>query len=170
MSSIGASIGPANDLAQTFPTEEAKTQAELKAFSSVAAKDGGTREGLIARYYLGTLKAKRNDTKGAEADLRIVADSNGETAPLAKIALAQLYMGEKKTAEAQGLLRSIVNDPSGLVSKAQAQILLAQIDQTANPKEAKSILQSIEKSDRQRPAVTRAAEKLSPQPTGQPAK
>jgi predicted negative regulator of RcsB-dependent stress response len=165
MAVIGATVGPANDFAKTFPTEEAKTQASLKALSDVVAKDGGSREGLIARYYLGTLKAQKNDTKGAEADLRAAADSSGETAPLAKIALAQLYIGEKKTAEARSLLRSIVNGPTGLVSKAQAQILLAQLDQTANPKEAKSVLQSIEKSDRQRPAVTRAADELSTQLT-----
>ncbi|HEY3940428.1 MAG TPA: tetratricopeptide repeat protein [Bryobacteraceae bacterium] len=163
MAVVAAPIGPPNEFAQTFPTEQAKTQASLKALSGVVAKDGNSREGLIARYYLGTLKAQDNDTKGAESDLRGVADSTNPMSPLAKIALAQLYLSQKRTADAQGLLRSIVNDPTALVSKAQAQILLAQLDETASPKEAKGILQSIEKADRERPAVTRAADQLSSQ-------
>jgi predicted negative regulator of RcsB-dependent stress response len=163
MAVVAAPIGPPNEFAQTFPTEQAKTQASLKALSGVVAKDGNTREGLIARYYLGTLKAQDNDTKGAETDLRVVADSTNAMSPLAKIALAQLYLSQKRNADAQGLLRSIVNDPTALVSKAQAQILLAQLDETANPKEAKGILQSIGKTDRERPAVTRAADQLSTQ-------
>jgi AAA15 family ATPase/GTPase len=74
-----------------------------------------------------------------------------------------VYLGEKKIAEAQGLLRAIVNSPTSLVSKAQAQILLAQIDQSVNPAESKNILKSIEKSDQGRPAVSRAADQLSTQ-------
>jgi predicted negative regulator of RcsB-dependent stress response len=127
------------------------------------SKYPGSREGLIAQYYLGTLKAQANDTKGAESDLRRVADSTSEVAPLARIALAQVYLGEKKIAEAQGLLRAIINSPTSLVSKAQAQILLAQIDQSVNPAESKNILKSIDKSDQGRPAVSRATDQLSSQ-------
>ncbi len=46
----------------------------------MVAKDGGTREGLIAQYYLGTLKAQQGDNKGAEADLSTVAGSSSEAA------------------------------------------------------------------------------------------
>jgi len=158
-----APVGPASPYGKTFLTQDTKQQAALKAFSDVLAKHSGSREGFIAQYYLGTIKAQKSDTKGAESDLRLVADSGSEVSPLAKIALAQLYSGEKKTAEAQGLLRSLVNSPTDLVSKAQAQILLAQLDQSANPKESKAVLQSIDKSDRERPAVTRAADALSGQ-------
>lgn len=159
-----AQVGPPNEYAKTFPTQEAKTEAAIKAFTSVVNKDKGTRAGYIAQYYRGTLLAQKNDMKGAESDLRTVADSKSECAPLAKVALAQIYSGQNRTAEARALLQSLVNKPSDLVSKDQAQILLARLDGTANPKQAKNILQSL-KSPTQRPAVTRAADELSNQLT-----
>ena len=100
--------------------------------------------------------------QGAEADLRAASNSGTDSAALAKIALAQLYLSSKNTTQAQDLLRSLVNKPTDLVSKAQAQILLAQIDATANPADAKRILQSL-KSPGQSPAVTRAVDQLSTQ-------
>ncbi len=159
---LDAQVGPSSQFAKTFPTQEAKTEASIKALSHVAAKDSGTREGWIARYYLGTLKASKGDTKGAETDLKAVADSKSESAVLAKIALAQLYAGEKRVPEAQELLRSVVNKPTDLVSKAQAQILLASLDESVNPQQAKDILQSLRGPDA-RPAVSRAVSELSTQ-------
>lgn len=158
-----APIGPANDYAKTFLTEEARQAAARKALAGVVQKYPGSKEGLIAQYYRGTLEAQANDAKSAEQDLRTVSDSTSEFAPLARIALAQLYMGEKKTAEAQSLLRAIVNAPGELVSKPQAQILLAQLNQSLNPAESKALLKSIDKSDQARPAVSRAADQLSSQ-------
>lgn len=159
---LDTQVGPHNDYAQTFTTQDEKTEASIKALSDVVAKDGGTAEGYVAQYYRGTLKAQKNDTAGAEADLKTVASSSSDSAALAKIALAQLYVAGKRTAEAQELLRSLVNKPTDLVSKAQAQILLAQIEQSVNPQEAKRLLQSV-KTPTASPAVTRAADQVSAQ-------
>ena len=156
---LTAPVGPANQFGKSFPTEDAKRQASLKALAAVIAKDGGTSEGLMAQYYRGTLKAQQ-DAKGAESDLRTVADSNSSSSPLAKIALAQLYSGENRISDARQLLQGLVNKPTDLVSKPQAQILLAQLDQTSNPKEAKKILQSLQ-TPNQDPAVSRAAGQVS---------
>lgn len=157
-------VGPSSQFAKSFPTQDAKLQASIKALSDVVAKDGGTREGLIAQYYLGTLKVQKQDNKGAESDLRAVAGSGSECAPLAKLALAQLLASENRLPEAQALLRGIVNKPTDLVSKAQAQVLLARLDATSNPKEAKAILHSLQTRN-QDPAVTRAVDQLSAQLT-----
>jgi predicted negative regulator of RcsB-dependent stress response len=161
---IDTPVGASTQLPNSYPTQSAKQQAEIKALSDMVAKYGGTREGLIAQYYLGTVKAERQDPKGAESDLRRVADSKSEFAPLAKIALAQLYAGDNRIAQARALLQSIANKPSDLVSKAQADILLAQLDITTNPQEAKKILQSL-KTPTQKPAVSRAVDHLSAQLT-----
>lgn len=157
-----AQIGPANDFGKTFPTEAAKDAAAEKAFSAVVAKDGNTEEGMIALYYLATQKAK-TDQAGSEPELKRVADSGTKVAPLAKIALAQLYIGQNKTSAAQDLLRSIINDPTALVSKAQAQILLAQTEATVNPQDAKGVLKMINSTDEKRAAVSRAVEAVSSQ-------
>jgi len=159
---LDAQVGPANDYAKTFPTQDAKDQASVKALSDVIAKDGGSREGLIAQYYLGTLKAQKGDAAGADADLSKVADSSSDVRSLAKIALASLYMGEKKTTEAQKLLQSMIDKPTDLVSKAQAQVLLARLDAATSPQESKVLLQAL-KTPQQRPAVTRAASEVESQ-------
>ncbi len=162
MAVTSAQVGPPNDFGKTYPTEAAKDAAAEKAFSGVIAKDGNSEEGMIALYYLATQKAK-TDQAGSEAQFKRVADSGTKVSPLAKIALAQLYMGENKTAAAQDLLRSIINDPTALVSKAQAQILLAQTEATVNPQDAKGVLKMISATDEKRPAVSRAIETVSSQ-------
>jgi predicted negative regulator of RcsB-dependent stress response len=159
---LDAQVGPGNQFVKSFPTQEAKTQASMKALQSVVAKDSGSKEGYIAQYYLGTLKAQNGDARGAEADLKPIAESGSDSAALAKIALAQVYAGEGKTKEAQELLKSLVNKPTDLVSKAQAEILLARMDETSNPQQAKSILQSL-KAPNQDPVVSRAVSELSAQ-------
>lgn len=161
---LNAPVGTAETAGKSFPTQEAKTKASMKALSDVIAKDGGTREGLIAQYYLGTLKAQNQDQKGAESDLNVVANSSSECAPLAKIALAQLYTTQNKAAQAQKLLREVVDKPTDLVSKAQAQVLLVQLLQSSNPQEAKKMAQSL-KTPNQSPAVARALEQISSQTT-----
>ena len=161
---VDATVGPSNGYTKTFATEEEKRDASIKALSNVVAKDAGTHEGFIAQYYLGCLKAQKNDTHGAEADLLTVAKSRSDSAALAKIALAQLYVTNHRTSEAQELLKSIVNKPTDLVSKSQAEILLAQLVASSNPQESKRILQSL-KAPGERSAVSRAADQLSAQLT-----
>ena len=156
---LSAPVGQPNQFGKTFATQEAKTQASIKALSDVVAKDGGTREGLMAQYYLGALKADK-DPKRAESDLRTVADSGSEIAALAKIALAQLYVGENRMSDAQALIRNIIDKPTALVSKAQAEVLLAQVQQSSNPQAAKKLLQSLKKPE-ETPAVSRAVDQLS---------
>jgi predicted negative regulator of RcsB-dependent stress response len=157
---VESPVGTSNRLPNSYPTQNAKQQAEIKIFSDVVAKYGGTREGLIAQYYLGTTKVQKRDSKGAESDLRRVADSRSDFAALAKIALAQLYAGENRISDARKLLQNISNKPSDLVSKAQADILLAQLDVSTNPQEAKKILQSL-RGPTQPPAVSRAVDQVS---------
>jgi hypothetical protein len=137
MSILDGQVGGTSKLAKTYPTEDAKKDAWLKAISGVASKYGGTQEGLIAQYYRGAARAQKDDMAGAESDLRAVANSSSSVTPLAKIALVQLYLGEKKNAEAQALLRELVKEPTPLVSKAQAQILQAQVNETSNPQAVK---------------------------------
>lgn len=158
-----APVGQATQSGKSYPTEEAKQDASIKALSEVVAKYGGSDEGHIARYYLGTVKAQKGDSKGAEQDLKAVADSGSEFAPLAKVALSQLYTGENRMPEAEALLRGIADKGSDLVSKAQANILLAQLYKTTKPQEAKKILESL-KSDKD-PAVQNAVQQIAGEQT-----
>lgn len=161
---LDAQVGAqSTDGSKTYPTEDAKSDAFMKSLSALIAKYGGSNEGLIAQYYRGTERAKKNNMSGAESDLRAVADSSSSVAPLAKIALANAYLGEKKNVEAQTLLQSLTKDSSALVSKAQAQILEAQLNQSSNPQAAKDVLKSIDPAAAKRDAVKRAVEQVSSQ-------
>ena len=162
MSVVNAQVGPANDFAKTYLSEDVKNEAATKALSDVVAKDGNSNEGMVALYYLATLKAKK-DQGSAEGDFKRVADSSSQVAPLGKIALAQLYVGQNKTTAAQDLLRSIINNPTELVSKAQAQILLAQTEAATNPQDSRGTLKMISAEDQKRQAVSRASEAVSAQ-------
>jgi hypothetical protein len=163
MSILDAQVGGPSEYAKTYPTEDAKKGAFLSALAGIIGKYQGTPEGLIAQYYRGAARAEKGDVQGAESDLRAVAISGGSVAPLSKIALVNLYLGEKKGVEAQTLLQELIKDPSPLVSKAQAQILEAQVDETTNPQAAKAALKSIDAADRQRAAVKRASEQMNSQ-------
>lgn len=157
---VGAAA--ATTAGRKFGTQDEKNKAALKAFADASAKLGDSEEGLIARYYLGALKAQTQDVKGAEADLRAVASAGKECSALAKIALSRLLSGQNRNTEAQKLLREVADKPTDLVSKSQAQVLLAESLQSTNPAEAKKLLQSLKTPD-QSPAVSRAIEQLASQ-------
>lgn len=155
---LSAEVGPSAPAGvKSYPTEEAKRDASIKALTEVVNKDGNSEEGRIAQYYRGTLEVQTNPG-AAESDLKAAADSHGDIASLAKVALSQIYAGSNRVSQAQSLLRDVIDHPSALVSKQQAQIMLAQLDQTANPQEAKGILQSL-KNDPD-PAIARTAGQL----------
>lgn len=156
---LAAPIGPANQFSKTFPTDAAKKQASMKALSEVVAKDGDSREGLTARYYLGTLKVQNGDNAGGEADLKAAAASSYDCAALAKVALAELYAGENRITDARSLLEQLINKPTDLVSKAQAQIILARLDSTTNPQQAQKMLAPLKTSPD--PVVAHAADQIS---------
>jgi hypothetical protein len=162
MAIVNAQVGPPNDFMKTFPTQDAKDAASQKALAEVVSKDGDSNEGMIALYALATFKAKK-DQAGSEPDFKRVADSSSTVSPLAKIALAQLYVGENKTSQAQDLLRSIINNPTDLVSKAQAQVLLAQTEVAANPQASRATLKAISSEDQKRRAVSGAVDAVSAQ-------
>jgi hypothetical protein len=163
MSIRDAQVGGTSDYAKTYPTEDAKQAAWLAALSGIIGKYPGSREGLIAQYYRGTARAQKGDVPSAESDLKAVAGSGSSVAPLAKMALVNLYLGEKKGVEAQTLLQELIKDPSPLVSKAQALIFEAQVDEATKPQAAKDALKSISAAEEQRAAVKRAAEQISSQ-------
>jgi hypothetical protein len=153
-----ALVGPvANPYTKNFPTEEAKSEATLKAFSQVAAKHSGTKEGYLALYYVAILRNQKGDTAGAIPILREVADSGYSVASLAKVSLSNLLAGQGKYAEAEQILRSLVDKPTDLVSKEHAQVLLARVIGKHDPKAAKALIATIEggRLDPDRPGIIR---------------
>lgn len=157
MQILNSTVGPAQSEFQiTYPSQVDKDQAIAKAFTDIATKYSGTDEGYRAEYYLGSQAADKGDLTQAAKRFQLVADSADKGfASLAKLALGQIYASQGKPAEAEKLIRSVMNNPTILVSKEQATIALARILSSSNPQEARKLLEPLRAS--QRSAVSRAA-------------
>jgi predicted negative regulator of RcsB-dependent stress response len=139
---VGTFSGRATIL--TFPTQQEKNEAAIKAFSEIADKHSGTDEGAIARYYLGTIAVDEGRLDDAVKSLRQAADSGkANYDSLAKLALAEAYHLQGKTAESETLLRPLIEKPTLFVSKAQATIALARILANSKPDEARKLLEPL---------------------------
>jgi predicted negative regulator of RcsB-dependent stress response len=152
-----APVGQAAPGGPNFPTQEAKDTAVTKAFTKLAADYNGTKEGYIAEYFLAAeaLDAgKVDDARKKDQDVADHADAN--YASLAKLALAQLDFAENKTADAEVLLKGLMDHPTDLVSKAQATFTFANIIAPTRPEEARKLYTQLagEKSDVSQMALT----------------
>ncbi len=143
----------------SFPTQQAKDQASLKALGDVAAKYSGTEQGDAAQYYMAGVQATTGKYSEAERNFKAVSGSGTQFAALAKVGLAQLYLGQGQANQAKPILQGLVSDPTALVSKEQATLLLASALRTEDPKRAKQLAQSLV-TPTQRPAVTAAANQI----------
>lgn len=151
-----AQISPTpSDYFITFASEAEKAKAVDKAFTDLAAKYPDKAEGQIARYYLGINAADRGNLQEAEKNLKAVAESGNELyASQAKLSLAHIYEGTGRVAEAEKVLRSVIDDPTILVSKEQATIALARILAKTRPADARKLLEPLRT---ERGPVSRAA-------------
>jgi predicted negative regulator of RcsB-dependent stress response len=156
MQTYEAGVGAAgNEFLKSFPTQQEKDKAVVKDLSEVANKYSGKEEGRIAQYFLGLYHADKGNLTEAEKQLKPVAESGKDAyASQAKLSLAQIYDSMGRQADAEKLLRSIIDDPTILVSKEQATIALAKVLVKKNPAEARKLLEPLRA---ERGPVSRAA-------------
>jgi TolA-binding protein len=145
---------------KSFTTQQAKDQAAMKALSDVAAKYSGTEQGETAQYFLAGLQAANQKYADAERNFKAVADSSTQVSSLAKVGLAELYLGQGKTDQAKTIMQDLVAHPNSLVSKEQATLLLAGVLKNQDPRRAKQLAESL-KAPQQRPAVQRAIDQIT---------
>ena len=146
-----ASVGAAPDQGGRlhFNTEDEKSKAREPAFADIAARYAGTQEGAIAEIYLAGWAVDKGDLAGAEKRFkRAVDDAPKAYAALARLALAQVYASESKTADAEKMLRELIANPASTVSKEQATIVLGQLLANSKPEEAHKLLDPLRESTR----------------------
>jgi len=145
-----------------FTSAAERGKAAEKQFKSVADQYSLTDAGHIARYLAGVAAIQAGDTAGAEQQLKAAADSGDKNvAALAKMALANYYRDNKKLADATRLYKELADHPTDTVSKAAAELAMADMYETTDPKEAVTIYQKIQKEDPDSPAAQTAASKLN---------
>jgi predicted negative regulator of RcsB-dependent stress response len=156
MQTYEASVGQSNnEFVKSFPTQAEKDKAVIKKMSDLAGNYGSKEEGQIGRYFLGLFYADKGNLTEAEKNLKPVADSGKQPySSQAKFSLAHIYDSMGRTADAEKMLRSVIQDPTILVSKEQATIALAKMLAKKNPGEARKLLEPLRA---ERGPVSRAA-------------
>jgi predicted negative regulator of RcsB-dependent stress response len=160
-------IRPAGTPAQPeFPsfasTKERATEAH-KQFQALVDKYPHTRASEFARYFVGLTAADLGDNAGAERELKRVADSRrSDLAALAKFALASVYRKTGREKDAIDLYKSLAEKPAATVSKATAQLELADLYQEQQQsQEAKRILEQVQKENPNSEVASLASSKLA---------
>lgn len=124
-----------------FPTEAAKKDAIVKAYTRLMTEHAGSAEGYIAEYTLGSMDAENGKLTDARKKFQDVADNgNAEYASMARLSLAQIAFAEDKTDEAKKILKALADNPTAMVSKNQANFILARGIAAKEPAEARKIL------------------------------
>lgn len=125
----------------SFASEEARAVAAEKAFTKVSADFAGDEEGYLAEYYVAGIDADNGKLDAALKKYQDVASRAGANyASIAKLAIAQLYFAQGKTSEAKTVLKDLADHPTDLVSKEQAEVILAKGISATEPEAARKLL------------------------------
>lgn len=145
-----------NPSIQTFPTQAAKNQAALKAFSDLKSKYSGSEEAQIAEYYMGNVYADQGNLIEAEKSFLDLSDhGDKDYASLGKLSLADIYFADGRAAQGEKLLRDLMDNPTIFVSKDQAAIALARNLTGKNNAEARKLLAPIKDGRSQVASIAR---------------
>jgi len=147
----------------SFASAKERSDAARKQFQAIVDKYPHTRTADMARYFLGVTSASEGDNAAAENSFKAVAlASNKELASVAKLALATLYGNTNRAKDAIGLYQELIDHPTASVSKATAQLQVAELYQANNqPLDAKRVYEDIKKQNPGAQAVQIATQKLA---------
>jgi predicted Zn-dependent protease len=156
MEIMQAPVAPNGPPGQLFyNTDALKNEAAVKAFKPIFDKYSGSDEAAVAASYLGAISTDEGKLPEAEKYFERAADASDKNlASIGKLSLAQTYLSEGKSADAEKLLRSLYDKPTTFVSKEQAAIALARALSTSKPAEARKLLEPLRT---ERAAVSQAA-------------
>jgi hypothetical protein len=130
---------PANSKDPVFTTEQARAQRTIEEFRKIEAKYGEPYRSE-ARLFIARALLVSDHEKG-EAELQSLSSGSGETALLAKFALAQAKEGDGKLDEAAALYSEIAKMNAKVVTSESANLRLAKIyEKQGKNKEAADLL------------------------------
>jgi tetratricopeptide (TPR) repeat protein len=153
---------PAEPGQKTYATAAERAQAAYPLFRQTADQYGWLNAGQMARYFAGVTELDLGQQPAAEADLEKAARAgNSNLAALAKIALANLYEQTGRNSQAVTQFEDVIQHPSTTVPKAAAQLQLAQLYETTDPKEARRLYAEIKDQNKDTDAAQIATQKLA---------
>ena len=133
----------------TFASAQERAAAARRQFQEIVDKYPHTHTADMARYFVGMASIQPGDNAAAERNLQEAASSsNHDLAALDKFALASVYRAENKDAQAIELYKQLIDKPTIVVSKATAQLELADYYESKHkPDEAKKIYDQVAKEN-----------------------
>jgi hypothetical protein len=138
---------PANSKDPVFSTEQERAQRTIEEFRKVEAKYGDPYRSEARLFIARSLLITDHD-KGV-AELQTLSTGSGDTAVLAKFALAQARESDGKLDEAAGLYSEIVKMNTKLVTPESANLRLAKVyERQGKNKEAADLLFNLVSSAR----------------------
>lgn len=153
---------PPDPSTKTFTSIAERGQQAEKELQAVADQFSHTKPGKMARYLAGTAAIQAGDNAAAERILKSsVDDGDKNISSLGKLALANLYRSSNRPNDAEKLYKELIDNPTDMVSKGQAQLELAALYESTDPKDAANIYQQIQKENPASPAARIAAGKLA---------
>ena len=136
-----APVGQSASGGLSFPNQDAKDQEAIRVFTALENNYSGSNEGVIARYYLGAIRADQGKMAEAEKDFQEAAQKgDAKYASLAKLSLAQIYFSDGRDSQGEAILRDLIAHPTLFVSADQATITLARFLAAKKPAEARKLL------------------------------
>ena len=152
---------PAQPGVPSFESADARNKAALADFRAVVDQYGSTRQGTIARYYLGLVARDSGNSKEAETSLKEIAgNKDRELAALAKFALASMYRGTEREPEGVKLYQELIAQPTASIPKETAQLELALAYEDDQPAEAVRIYEQLRTEKPASPAAQVATARL----------
>lgn len=131
----------------TFTTTADRGKAAAKEFKAVADSYKLTKAGKLARYMEGMAAMQAGDNAAAEQALKTAATNDKSVASLSKMALAALYRSTNRQSEATKIYKDLQDHPTDTVSKAQAQLEMAEMFEASDPQQAADIYKQILKEN-----------------------
>jgi predicted negative regulator of RcsB-dependent stress response len=112
-----------------FRTEAAKYQAAAKEFNSIISKQGSSKIGIIARYYLGLSQLQLGQKEEAVRSLETVRNNTKDLTLgyLAKKVLAKHYMDAGNFKASQEILEGMIKDPQCELPKEDLKLELSRV-------------------------------------------
>jgi predicted negative regulator of RcsB-dependent stress response len=140
-----AAIGQSATGGLSFPNQDAKDAASIKAFSEIETKWPGSAEGEIAAYYLASITADQGKMAQSEKQFQEVAQhADANYASLAKLSLAQIYFSDGRNSQGEAELRDLIAHPTAFVSSDMATVTLAKhYEAVKNFAEARKLLEPL---------------------------
>jgi len=146
-----ANTPPGGDDKDSFANATERARAANKQFKAVADQYDMfpyPKPAKIARYMEGVTSMQAGDNAAAEKQLKAVSESRDKSiAALGKMALAQLYRNTGRQSDAARVYKDVQEHPADTVSKAQAQLAMAEMYEQSDPQQAATLYQQIKKDN-----------------------